>query len=50
MAKEADRPHFNSSIIQLEALFEQLHGDVKSLEALQHELSFALPNVQKIER
>ena len=47
MAKEADRPHFNSSIIQLEALFEQLHGDVKSLEALQHELSLAPPKCAK---
>lgn len=40
MGRGAERPHFQTSIVQLEAMFDQGRSDVHTLQALDHELSF----------
>lgn len=40
MPGEVDRPHFKSSILELEALFDQGQTHVDTLRALEHELNY----------
>ena len=40
MPSEANRPYFNSSILQIEALFDEGQTSVETLEALDYELSY----------
>jgi hypothetical protein len=40
MGREAERPHFQISISQLEAIFDQGRSETQMLGALDHELSF----------
>jgi hypothetical protein len=40
MPGEAVRPHFKSSILQLEALFDQAQSNTETLQALDHELGY----------
>ena len=40
MPGEAERPHFKSSILQLETLFDQARTSIETLQALDHELGY----------